>query len=338
MTVNHFIGIDVSKDDFWACFNEGGAPLKFINSNNGIKKFLGMLKQKRFSKASTRIGLESTGPYHLRLCLRCSAKGYPVVVINPLITNGQQAANVRKTKTDKLDATLIRFVVMQGKGYVFRETGNTLVQKTLVRERQYISHIKRNLRVKAYDIAYKEEVLNLPITSIHKNLALLLKQKMTEFDRVLRMVNKPTQALLQSIPGVGQITSAALVAEIGHVERFKTHRQFVAFLGIDPRVYESGTSVKGKGYITKRGNKLLRTLLFNCVSVAIQHENIFQDYYQTKISQGKFRMTALVATMHKMARVIYAVWKNNRPFQAPKATQQNTSLRTEVSRLVDKVS
>jgi len=93
-----------------------------------------------------------------------------------------------------------------------------------------------------------------------------------------------------------------------------SHKQFTAFLGLDPRTHQSGTSINGKGYITKRGNTLLRTLVYNCTSVAIQRPNIFQRCYQHKVSEGKPKMVALVATMHKMTRVIHAVWSKNTPF------------------------
>lgn len=123
------------------------------------------------------------------------------------------------------------------------------------------------------------------------------------------------QKLLRSIPGIGPITAASLVSEISTIKRFKQAKQLAAYIGIDPRVHESGTSIKGKGYITKRGNKILRTRLYNASFVARQKPNLFQRFFNKKINEGKPYMVAMVATMRKMTHVIYSVWSNNKEFQ-----------------------
>jgi len=88
----------------------------------------------------------------------------------------------------------------------------------------------------------------------------------------------------------------------------------VAYAGIDPRVHQSGTSINGKGYISKRGNKILRTRLFNAASVAVLHENIFKTFFKKKRDEGKPYRVALVAVMRKMTHVIHAVWTRGTPF------------------------
>jgi len=92
-------------------------------------------------------------------------------------------------------------------------------------------------------------------------------------------------------------------------------KKLVVFVGLDSRVHQSGTSVHGKGYISKRGNKILRTRLYNAASVAVLHDNLFRDYFQKKRSEGKPYRVALVATMNKMTRLIHSVWTNNKPFE-----------------------
>ncbi|MBD3244964.1 MAG: transposase [Candidatus Moranbacteria bacterium] len=96
-----------------------------------------------------------------------------------------------------------------------------------------------------------------------------------------------TQALLQTIPKVALITAASLVSEVGNIGKSKDVRRLVAYIGIDPRVYESGASVKGKEYITKRGNKILGTRLYNTVFVVRQRENPFKRFFLKEKSEGK---------------------------------------------------
>lgn len=318
MSVKHFIGIDVSKDDFYACFNDIEPPKKYPNTAGGISRLLRELEQRYYAPNDTKIGVESTGAYYYRLSFQCTKEGYSVNIINPLITSGYTKTTVRKTKTDKKDAVMIRYVLIQGHGYPFVETNETLILKNVVRTRYYLSKMKRNIQRRMVDIDYKEAIIRQPITLMNHDIFAMLGQKITELDRELKQCGKPVQQLIQTIPGVGPTTSAALIAEITDIGRFPSHKQFTAFLGLDPRTHQSGTSVLGKGYITKRGNTLLRTLIYNCTAVAIQRPNMFRDYYQEKVSHGKPKMIALVATMHKMTRVIYAVWTKQTPFIDPK--------------------
>jgi len=314
MSVQNFVGIDVSKDDFYACFDEGEAAQQYPNTKGGISRLLLVLQQKQYHPADTKIGIESTGAYYYRLSFDCTNKGYTVNIINPLITAGQNKATVRKTKNDKKDAALIRYVLTQGHGYPFVETKATLILKNLVRTRSYLSDLKRNIQRRAADVSYKEAIIKEPITMLNQEVFAMLAQKIKQLDQELRQHDKPTQTLLQTIPGLGPTTSAALIAELTDITRFPSSKQLTAFLGLDPRTYESGTSIHGKGYITKRGNTLLRTLIYNCTAVAIQRPNIFRTYYTAKVSAGKPKMIALVATMHKLVRVIYAVWSKGAPY------------------------
>lgn len=316
MKVNNFVGIDVSKQDFYVCFNEQEGTRRFKNTPAGVRGFLSFLRAKKYGPRATHIGLESTGPYHYRLSFQCTKQGYTTYIINPLITHAYNKTTVRKTKTDKKDASLIRYVLTQGAGYPFAETQETLILKNLVRERSYLSNVKRDIQRKAKDIQYKEDIISSSITNVNKEITAFLSQKMKDIDKQLRQYRKQEQKLLQTIPGVGPTTSATLIAEITDIHRFPSHKHFTAFIGLDPRTHQSGTSVHGKGYITKRGNKILRTLFYNCASVAIQRPNTFQDFYQKKVSQGKPKMIALIATTHKMAKVAYAVWKTNTPFDS----------------------
>ncbi|MFA4831506.1 MAG: IS110 family transposase [Patescibacteria group bacterium] len=314
MKVNNFVGIDVSKEDFYACLHEKEPPRKFANSSAGARGFTQALKANNLLPRNTKIGLESTGPYHYLLSFICSKKGYTTHIINPLITNAYNKTTIRKIKTDQKDASLIRYVLTQGAGYPFTETTDTLILKNLVRARAYLSDMKRNMKRKAKDILYKEAIIHAPITDVNQEIFAVLSEKMKEIDRRLRTHDSAAQKLLQTIPGLGPTTAAALIAEITDIKRFSTSKHFTAFIGLDPRVRQSGTSINGKGYITKRGNKILRTLFYNCASVAIQRPNIFQDFYHQKVSEGKPKMVALIAATHKIAKVAYAVWKTNTPF------------------------
>jgi len=312
--MQYFIGIDVSKNDFYACFNEQDEAIKFNNDKQGINKFIKHLNTNNHQIKNTQIGLESTGAYHLPLSLLCSQGGYSIKVINPLITKKQNQTDLRRVKNDSKDSRLIRYCLTNGAGYEFHETNESLILKNLVRQRNSLSDMKTRLKIKQQDIEYKEKYLETKITPINQELCLVLEEKIKVLDKELLKYRPETQKLLRSIPGIGPITAVSFVSEIGDIKRFNQAKQLTAFIGLDPRTYESGTSVKGKGYITKRGNKILRTRLFNAASVAVLRPNMFQEFFQKKRSEGKQYRVALCAVMNKMVHVVFAVWQRNTPY------------------------
>jgi transposase len=312
---NKFVGIDVAKKEFYVCFDEAGTSEKFNNTLVGINSFVRKINKQKYSAKQTIIGLESTGSYHLRICLQCSNLGFKIKVLNPLIVKKYNQTKLRRVKNDKKDASLIRYCVSQGAGYEFKETAETLLLKSLVRQRNSMSNSLLKVKRQVEDVKYKEDCLKIKIPSVYHEIQEMLRGKAKDLEKQLKTFRKSEQKLLQTIPGVGPITAVSFIAEIVDIGRFEEAKKLVAFVGLDSRVHQSGTSVHGKGYISKRGNKILRTRLYNASSVAVLHDNLFRDYFQKKRSEGKPYRVALIATMNKMTHVIHSVWTSGKPFE-----------------------
>jgi len=311
----NYIGIDISKRDFHVCFDEQGDIVKFINTPEGIREFIKYLKDKKMIPENTIIGMESTGSYHLAVAFLCTQAGYITYVINPLITKKKNQSTIRNVKTDSADARLIRYCLIDGAGYPFCDTPGSLTIKTLVRHRNAFAMLRQRARLRQEEVNYRQEYLKTSISTVNGELYDFLDERIRNLDKILSKHNPETQKLLKSIPGVGPQTATTFLSEIGDISRFPDSKKLTAFIGLDSRVHQSGTSINGKGYITKRGNKLLRTRLFNATAVAVIHPpNIFHDFFEKKRSEGKPYRVALIATMHKMVHVIYAVWIRGTPF------------------------
>ena len=123
------------------------------------------------------------------------------------------------------------------------------------------------------------------------------------------------QSLLRTIPGIGLTGAAALAAYIGDITRFESAEKLVSYIGLDPRVHESGTSIKGRGFISKRGNRYLRRVLFNAAFVARYRNHEAKRYYLKKRAEGKHHFNVLCALERKLIHLIYAVWKRGTPFE-----------------------
>src|SRR5680860_1696541 len=96
-----YIGVDISKNDFLACFNEIDKPIKFANNNLGLSKFFNRLKTSGYVRDETIIGAESTGAYSLPLAIAGARKKYIVKIINPIVIKSYLVSSIRKVKTDK---------------------------------------------------------------------------------------------------------------------------------------------------------------------------------------------------------------------------------------------
>ena len=109
-------------------------------------------------------------------------------------------------------------------------------------------------------------------------------------------------------------TGGSALAEIGDISSFKSSDKLVAFAGTDPKLRESG-QWKGKTPISKRGPRYLRRALFQAAIVAIRVSPMFKTIYQKQRERGKPHKYSVMAVCNKLARVVYSVLKNNKPFQ-----------------------
>ena len=128
-------------------------------------------------------------------------------------------------------------------------------------------------------------------------------------------------ALLEAMPGIGFMTAATILAEIGDFSRFHSPKALVAFFGIDPSVNQSGKFNGDRNKISKRGTRLGRRVLFTAALGSIRTTSkgdpinpILRDYYQNKCLNKK-KKVALVAVMHKLLHYIFAVLRDQKPFE-----------------------
>lgn len=319
MNVKQYIGVDMAKHTFDVCFTDSEAVKTYQNTERGISQFFRVISKQNDMetkiKTDVRIGVESTSHYHMLLCMRAKDKGFSPILINPLVTNKYSQINIRKAKTDKIDARIIRYCIMKEEGYLWQETQDTITIKHLVREREYLSTLRNVLNLRKSSIEDKSKAIQSELPSVNTDILLYIEKKIKETEKQLRQYRTQEQKLLQSIPGVGPLTAVACISEIQDIHKFKKPSRLIAYIGIDPKVHQSGTSIDKYRRITKRGSKILRTRLYNASSVAVLHNNQFKTYFQKKKEQGKPHRVALVATMHKMARVIHSVWTKNTIYQ-----------------------
>ena len=123
---------------------------------------------------------------------------------------------------------------------------------------------------------------------------------------------------LHTIPGIGIIGAATILAEIGDISRFKNSSALVAFAGIDPTVRQSGEFNSTHNHMSKRGSPYLRHAIFLAATTCSFHNSPLNAYYKKKRDQGKHHLTATGAVARKLTTVIYAVLRDSKPYEPKK--------------------
>ncbi len=320
------IGIDMSKNTFHAALDDETVR-QFSNTEAGIQRFLGWLGARHIRRRDASIGVEATGVYHLLFADRLTKAGWNVMIINPYLSHRMIGASLRRLKTDRHDALVIRKTLRAGAGYAYTDTLEVLALKTLVTERQALVEMRRMTKQRLHAHAVRAHVVDTPLHDGFSGFLPALSSEIRAMERKITTYAPATQRLLRSIPGIGIASAAALVAIIGDIRRFPSPEKLVAYIGLDCRVHESGTSVRGKGYITKRGNRYLRYILFNAAFIARQRNPELRAYFAKKRSEGKHYLSAMCAVERKLVHLIYAVWKRGTSFEDRTGEREHTRFR-----------
>jgi transposase len=162
-------------------------------------------------------------------------------------------------------------------------------------------------------IGFLGDVLRVQMSCLLQQLALLDAQRQQLEAEITALMAQLPQ-YITSIPGIGPVTGAVILAEIGDVQRFAAPEKLVAYAGIDPTVYQSGQFTASQTRMSKRGSPYLRHALWQAAFMATQHDPQLRDYYQRKRAEGKAHGTAVGAVCRKLLHRIYVVLKEERPY------------------------
>jgi len=119
---------------------------------------------------------------------------------------------------------------------------------------------------------------------------------------------------LTSISGIGKKTALMLISSTNAFSTFENHKQLSAYFGLAPAERTSGTSIKGRSRITKKGNPLIRNHLFLCSFTAYKHNPQCKALYKRIVDKGKSKKLALIAVCNKLLKQAYAVAKSGIPY------------------------
>ena len=311
------VGLDISKKTIDAAYMPAEKEIisaVFDNDENGIQALKQWLES--HGQDELHICMEATGNYY-EAAADDIGKDYPVYVVNPLKISAYAKKRFSRTKTDKQDAKIIA-------EYCFTALDQELEQRYIPTADQY--RLKRLMalhgQLKQQMTAQQNRLKAAKdsfVQSIHTEQ---IKQLQKHIDAVEQEINdaaggdsgtKETANKLQSIPGIGGITSAKLAYYLTAL-KFKGAKQFAAFAGLVPQKKQSGTSVKGKEQMTRYGNRQLRGALFMPTMVAYRN-GYFPELIKRLTKKKKPKKVIIGAIMRKLATIAYYVHTTGKPYE-----------------------
>lgn len=297
------LGIDVSKDELVICVWESGEITRLDNDPATIKAWLAA------QAGPLRVAIEPTSTYHLSVVEQAHAMGIAVYAVNPRqLAHYREAINVRN-KTDPQDAWLLA-------RYLAHEAASLRPLSPLCAKAQQLWSLLKRRAVVVEARKQLEQSL--------RDIRLPRKALFREIRRVTDRIDRRMKVLLaqlgwqddyrrcRSIPGIGDLNAIALVS-VFHRGAFAAADAFVAFIGFDVRVRESGR-FKGQRKLTKRGEAEVRRLLW-CAAQPARSYRPFDRFYQQQLDKGLSKIAAKVILARKLARIAFALLSNQQSFE-----------------------
>ena len=322
----HFVGIDISADDFTvSIFMNPALPLKtqgpFLNSSEGFESFQQWLRSHHVNASNSILCLEATGVYGEQLCYWLNAKGFKVAVEPPLKV--KRSFDTKGNKTDPIDSRQIA-------EYAFRfhdelkiwQPRHEIVEQIKV----LLSTREQFVQQKTADMnslnALRRKVVQTPLanqfyqTNI-QNLSRQIKDIEKEIQKLIDQDSdfKNTVSLLKTIPGVAMLLAANLLVVTHGFTQELYYKRLAAYIGICPYKHESGKSVYKKPRSARYGPARLRKLLRLAARSLKTHKKPYQYYFLQKSAQGKESALILNNISNKLLKIMCAIIKSKKPYQ-----------------------
>ena len=317
MNILFNLGIDVSKaklDNALRLANGKHRDKVASNNPKGFDELSAFLARQGAEPANTHVCMEATGIYWEAVALFLVNAGFRVSIVNPAQIKAFGQSRLVRTKTDKADARLIAG---------FCHERNPEPWQAPSRNEQMLRALV--LRLDAVQAMHAQESNRLEVarevlkTNIEEHLEWLDKERARLTQQIRQHIDqdpdmKDKQTLLESIPGVGEHTIALLLAFAISPDRFENARQAVAFAGLNPRLHESGSSVRGKPRMSKVGHAFLRKALYMPAMATLYRTKWGKRFFNRLSATGKPPMLIIGAMMRKLIHVAFGVLKSRKPF------------------------
>jgi transposase len=304
-----FVGIDVSKDRLDVHVCPSGLTFAVARDAKGLEQLTNGLRD----LAPTLIVLEATGGFEITVAAALASAGLPLAVVNPRQIRDFARATGRLAKTDALDAQIIALFAerIRPEPRPIADADSQALAELMARRRQVIEMI-------GMETNRSRQARNPRVQRTIKATLKTLEAQLAELDREINVavrgspIWRAADDLLTSVPGVGDVTSRTLIAdlpELGQLDR----RRIAALVGVAPVNRDSG-QMRGRRTIAG-GRTEVRNALYMATLSATRWNPVISQHYKSLVERGRPKKVALVACMRRLLGILNAIIRTGTPWQ-----------------------
>jgi len=334
--LKQIVGVDVAQKELVVAFGRLKGDLSvgilsskvFTNNVKGFEKLLAWTKSLADTQCNVQYVMEATGVYHESFAYYLYDHGLAVSIVLPnKISNYFKTLEV-KTITDSTSAEAItRFGLERNTQLWSRPKPIFKSLRQLTRERDQIVLMRTMVKNHLHAELAEAEPGKTSVERMEAQITMLNAQEREIKKEITKLAQDPQVkngiTVMSSIPGVALLTSATVLAETNGFELIRNKKQLASYAGFDVREKQSGTSVKGKPKISKRGNKYLRKCLYMPVLATIRSDQHYKSFYARLVERHGIKMKAAVAVQRKVLELMYTLYKKNERYDKNYESSQN---------------
>lgn len=336
------VGIDISKDSFYACFKvlyeDGRVVIKgtksFDNTISGMKKFYEWVnKRNKTQDAELIFVMEATGVYYEELAYFLHEKEEIVSVQLAQRLKYFAKGNNIKTKNDKVDSKMIaEFGIekkLKGRDFWTPPSKEFKMIRDLAREHTNLKQAQSATKSQLHALKYSHDA-NTEVIKMKEEQISFYEKHIDTSEKEMRKLVKSDSKLyekinkIETIKGVRFITIIKVITEVNGFLLFNNIRQLVSYAGLDIIENQSG-KITGKTKISKKGNARIRAALYMPALSAKKYNQPLKIFYNRVMEDRTIKQQGVVAVMRKLLILIYTLWKNDSEFD-PDYEQNKTKL------------
>ena len=339
--VKQVTGIDVAKDELVVCLGrmrddwspELYAAKTFPNTAKGFSALVDWVGKLTENTLPVRYVMEATGVYHESLAYWLDEKKLEVTIVLPNKISNYHRTLQTKTITDKTSSeTIARFGLERKLERWHRPKQLYKQVNQLTRERSQLVDERTVLKNQLHAEQSEAEPNPKSIERIKGRIALLIVQEKEIMQELRALIKTDAEmqqliVLICTLPGIGLLTAATVLGETNGFDLIRNKRQLTSYGGLDVTQKQSGTSVKGKPRISKKGNRHLRRAMHLPALAAIRHDERFKAVFARLVARHGIKMKAAVAIQRKLLEMIYIIYKTGKPYDKAYLTKKEGKTR-----------
>lgn len=288
----------------------------FKNNDSGVKLLVDWVNKLTDYEVPVRYVMEATGVYHQKLAYYLVDNGCEISIVLPNKISNYIRTLELKTITDKSCSQAIAQFGLERKLDKWAKPKSIYKElQQLTRERDQIVQERSVIKNQIHAEKTESEPNQKSLERMQARIRFLNSQEKEIKADITDIVSKDPDLKqvinnITTIPGVGELTAVIVLAESNGFELIRNKSQLSSYAGLDVKEKQSGTSVKGKPRISKKGNRNLRKSMHLPSLTAVKWDENFKNIYARLISKNGIKMKALVAVQRKILELIYILFKN----------------------------